>query len=152
MIYVMLIGGICLAEFVIRHHINKNFTASKRKSIGGGHITLRKYHNSGMANDALEKRPALVKGIGIGVVSLITLAFVLAMLLKGKKALKAGLALILGGGLANLLERFLHGYVTDYIQFQIPIPFFRKFIYNIADLCIFAGTAVLFFRELLHMD
>ena len=152
MIYVMLIGAICVAEFVIRRHINKKFTASERKSIGKGHITLRKYHNAGMANDTLEKRPALVKGIGVGVVSLITVTFVLVMMLKGKKALKAGLALILGGGLANLLERFLHGYVTDYIQFQIPIPFLRKFIYNIADLCIFIGTAVLFFRELLRMD
>ena len=105
-----------------------------------------------MANDTLEKRPALVKGIGIGVVSLLAVTFLMAMTLKGKKALKAGLALILGGGMANLLERFLHGYVTDYIQFQIPIPFLRKFIYNIADLCIFIGTAVLFFRELLHTD
>ena len=100
MIYVMLIGVICVAEFVIRRHINKNFTASERKSIGKGHITLRKYHNAGMANDTLEKRPALVKGIGVSVVSLIAVTFVLAMMLKGKKALKAGLALILGGGLA----------------------------------------------------
>ena len=152
MIYIMLIGAICLAEIVIRRHINKNFTPMERKSIGRGFIILRKYHNAGMANDTLEKRPALVKGIGIGVVSLLVVAFLMAMTLKGKKALKAGLALILGGGLANLLERFLHGYVTDYIQFQIPIPFLRKFIYNIADLCIFIGTAVLFFRELLHTD
>ena len=78
MIYIMLIGVICLAEFVIRHHINKKFTDSERKSIGKGHITLRKYHNAGMANDTLEKRPALVKGIGVGVVSLITVTFVLA--------------------------------------------------------------------------
>ncbi len=152
MIYVILIGTICAAEFVIRRCINKNFTVSEQKSIGKGRITLRKYHNAGMANDTLEKRPALVKGIGIGVVSLIAVTFALAMLLKGRKGLKAGLALILGGGLANLLERFMHGYVTDYIQFQISIPFLRKFIYNIADLCVFVGMAVLFFRELLHMD
>ena len=59
-----------------------------------------------------------------------------------------GTCLILGGGLANLLERFVHGYVTDYLQFRVPVACLRKLIYNVADLCIFAGTAVLFFREL----
>ena len=68
--------------------------------------------------------------------------------LKGEKAGKWGLALILGGGLANLLERFVHGYVTDYLQFRVPLAYLRKLIYNVADLCIFAGTAILFFREL----
>lgn len=74
----------------------------------------------------LEKKPQLVKGIGIGVVSILTIMFLLAMTLKGKSALKAGLALILGGGLANLLERFRHGYVTDYVQFKVPIPFLKN--------------------------
>lgn len=147
MIYLGLIAAICLAEAIIRRHINRKFTPSDRRMVCKNHIVFRKYHNAGMANDTLEKRPALVKGIGVGVVSLITLTFLLAMTMKGKKALKAALALILGGGLANLLERFMHGYVTDYIQFQIPVPVIRKFIYNIADLCIFTGTAILFFRE-----
>ena len=151
MIYLGLIVAICLTEAMIRRYINKHFTPSDRKEVWNGHVVFRKYHNAGMANDTLEKRPTLVKGIGVGVVSLITLTFVLAMTMKGKKTLKAALALILGGGLANLLERFLHGYVTDYVQFQIPVPVLRKFIYNIADLCLFTGTVILFYRELLHV-
>ena len=74
--------------------------------------------------------------------------FLLAMTLKGKSALKAGLALILGGGLANLLERFRHGYVTDYVQFKVPIPFLKKLIFNIADFSVFIGMAVLMLREI----
>ena len=92
------------------------------------------------------KKP--LKGIGIGVVSILTIMFLLAMTLKGKSALKAGLALIFGGGLANLLERFRHGYVTDYVQFKVPIPFLKKLIFNIADFCVFIGMAVLMLREI----
>ena len=101
-----------------------------------------------MANDTLRKRPMLVKIIGVVVVSFLAVVFLFLLTLKGEKAGKWGLALILGGGLANLLERFVHGYVTDYLQFRVPLACLRKLIYNVADLCIFAGTAVLFFREL----
>lgn len=77
------------------------------------------------------------------------MVFLFLLTLKGEKAGKWGLALILGGGLANLLERFVHGYVTDYLQFRVPLACLRKLIYNVAgsvQLC--QGTAILFFREL----
>ena len=140
MIYVGIIVAICAAEFFVRRRVNKNFSTNENREVGRLPIRLRKYHNEGMANNMLEKKPQLVKGIGIGVV--------LAMTLKGKSALKAGLALILGGGLANLLERFRHGYVTDYVQFKVPIPFLKKLIFNIADFCVFIGMAVLMLREI----
>ena len=123
MIYVGIIVAICAAEFWIRRRVNKNFATNEKREAGRLPICLRKYHNEGMANNTLEKKPQLVKGIGIGIISILTIMFLLAMTLKGKSALKTGLALILGGGLANLLERFLHGYVTDYVQFKVPIPF-----------------------------
>ena len=148
MIYVGIIVAICAAEFWIRRRVNKNFATNEKREAGRLPICLRKYHNEGMAKNTLEKKPQLVKGIGIGIISILTIMFLLAMTLKGKSALKTGLALILGGGLANLLERFLHGYVTDYVQFKVPIPFLKKLIFNIADFCVFIGMAVLMLREI----
>ena len=147
MIYVAVIVAICLAELLIRRYINQNVEEDGQKW-GKCGVRLRKYHNYGMANDTLRKRPMLVKIIGVVVVSFLAVVFLFLLTLKGEKAGKWGLALILGGGLANLLERFVHGYVTDYLQFRVPLACLRKLIYNVADLCIFAGTAVLFFREL----
>ena len=148
MIYVGIIVAICAAEFWIRRRVNKNFATNEKREAGRLPICLRKYYNEGMANNTLEKKPQLVKGIGIGIISILTIMFLLAMTLKGKSALKTGLALILGGGLANLLERFLHGYVTDYVQFKVPIPFLKKLIFNIADFCVFIVMAVLMLREI----
>lgn len=48
-------------------------------------------------------------------------------------------ALLLSGGLSNLLDRVIHGYVIDYIQFYIG-PYHWPAIINLADiyLCIAA--------------
>ena len=119
MIYVAVIVAICLAELLIRRYINQNVEEDGQKW-GKCGVRLRKYHNYGMANDTLRKRPMLVKIIGVVVVSFLAVVFLFLLTLKGEKAGKWGLALILGGGLANLLERFVHGYVTCHSDAEIP--------------------------------
>ena len=56
---------------------------------------------------------------------------------KGNYLTKTGLALIAGGGLSNLYDRMKRGYVVDY--FTINYRKLRKVIFNLADICIFAG-------------
>ena len=68
----------------------------------------------------------LVKIIGVVVVSFLAVVFLFLLTLKGEKAGKWGLALILGGGLANLLERFVHGYVTDLPAVSCATGLFEK--------------------------
>ena len=70
MIYVAVIVAICLAELLIRRYINQNVEEDGQKW-GKCGVRLRKYHNYGMANDTLRKRPMLVKIIGVVVVSFI---------------------------------------------------------------------------------
>lgn len=53
-----------------------------------------------------------------------------------------GAGLILGGGLSNLCERVLWGRVLDYVRFpKAPGPL-RRYVFNLADLCILAGGAL----------
>lgn len=52
-----------------------------------------------------------------------------------------GLALICGGGLANWLDRLLNGTVTDYMV--LGVGWLRTGVFNLADVAIFAGAAVL---------
>ena len=52
-----------------------------------------------------------------------------------------GLALFVGGGISNLIDRLFLGCVLDYIQFFKPFP-----VFNFADISIFLGSCfVLFF-------
>ncbi len=60
----------------------------------------------------------------------------------------AGLALILGGALGNIRDRYELGYVIDYADFHIGT--FRPFlIFNIADAAITIGVVIILARSLL---
>jgi signal peptidase II len=59
-----------------------------------------------------------------------------------------GLALILGGALGNIRDRYKLGYVIDYADFHIGT--FRPFlIFNIADAAITLGVIIILARSLL---
>ena len=63
----------------------------------------------------------------------------------------AGLALILGGALGNIKDRYELGYVIDYADFHIGT--FRPFlIFNIADAAITIGVVIILARSLLVRD
>ena len=50
----------------------------------------------------------------------------------------ASLALIMAGGIGNLIDRVTTGYVVDFIQFNfIDFP-----VFNIADICVTCGVVV----------
>ena len=63
----------------------------------------------------------------------------------------AGLALILGGALGNIRDRYVLGYVIDYADLHIGD--FRPFlIFNLADAAITVGVVIILARSLLVRD
>jgi len=60
---------------------------------------------------------------------------------QGQALLAAGLALVLGGAVGNLIDRIMLGYVTDFIQVWFGNWAFPSF--NIADAAISVGAALL---------
>lgn len=78
---------------------------------------------------------------GVGTVLLLLVAYVLFYPPLPSPSVVA-LSLIVAGGLANLIDRFRHGgQVIDFINIGIgPV---RTGIFNIADVSIFAGVALL---------
>ena len=58
-----------------------------------------------------------------------------------------GLAMILGGALGNIVDRYNLGYVIDYADFHIGT--FRPFlVFNIADASITIGVVIILARSL----
>lgn len=64
----------------------------------------------------------------------------------GPLVLIAGLALILGGAIGNLIDRIMLGYVTDFIQVWFGNWAFPSF--NVADSAITVGAALLIIDSL----
>jgi len=57
---------------------------------------------------------------------------------------QASVGLLVGGALANVVDRLIYGYVLDFLN-NSCCGFVNPFVYNIADIFIFAGALGLIF-------
>jgi signal peptidase II len=57
----------------------------------------------------------------------------------------AGLALLIGGGVSNLVDRISRGAVVDFLN--LGIGSLRTGIFNVADMAIMSGIALLIVRR-----
>ncbi len=76
------------------------------------------------------------------VVTGIVLALILVWMFSGRlnsKFMTWSLALVVAGGVGNLIDRVQNGYVVDYIYFEIiNFP-----VFNLADCCVVIGTGLI---------
>jgi signal peptidase II len=78
----------------------------------------------------------------------IALVFWLRMLEVSRQALLAfGLALILGGAIGNVIDRFEHGYVVDFVHAHWGSAYFPAF--NVADAAISIGAVLVILDAIL---
>ena len=74
----------------------------------------------------------------------------------GQKLFAFSLSMILGGAIGNVIDRLLHGYVVDFLDFHWPFlaPLFHHGhfpAFNLADAAITAGAIGLMLDELLRV-
>ena len=101
-----------------------------------GILRLRRTVNRGMAFSMLSGQGAL-----LAVLTALLLAGLAAYLLAKPdrpRLMRAGLWLIVGGGLGNLYDRLTAGAVIDFIE---PVCV-RFAVFNVADTCICVGAAL----------
>jgi signal peptidase II len=67
----------------------------------------------------------------------------------GQRLFCSAISFILGGAIGNVIDRLLHGYVVDFLDFHWASWHFPAF--NVADCAITAGTALLILDELLRV-
>lgn len=75
------------------------------------------------------------------VFTIIVIVALIVIIFKNKvqsKLFMASAALLIGGGIGNLIDRVLYGYVIDYLSLSFFSP-----VCNFADYCITAGTIML---------
>ena len=93
--------------------------------------------NTGAAFSLMDSSPMLVTMISAVLVAALGIAVLGRMRLTAPARVAA--ALVLGGGLGNLIDRMLYGAVTDYIRLLL----LRFPVFNLADILISASTFVL---------
>lgn len=142
MIYIGIMVAIVAVEAVIKQVREQNGSFGEHKPILAGKLYLTKYHNRGAFLNLGQKRPEFVKGLSAGLCLACTLLFILTLGTKGKRLLKTGLSVLLGGAFSNTYDRMVRGYVVDYFGFCIGNERFKNIVFNISDFCIMIGAAV----------
>ncbi len=120
-------------------------------------FNLVRVHNTGAAFSFLAGASGWQRWffVGIGVAAS---AFIVWMLKKHptQTLFCFAVTMILGGAVGNVVDRLLHGYVVDFLQFRFAIlePVFRGGYFpsfNVADAAITVGAASLILDELLRV-
>ncbi len=96
----------------------------------------------------LHKNTGLAFGVDLGmfwnyfliivVIAALIFVFVKEKMYVGRFGPVVGLALVFGGAFGNIIDRWNHGYVIDFVKISI-LP-----IFNLADVFILVGVIVLF--------
>lgn len=81
----------------------------------------------------------------ISTVAIVALLIYLLKFAPQNNLFKIALALIIGGGIGNMIDRVFLGYVVDFLDF-CAFPSLWKWIFNIADtsVCVGAGLVMLY--------
>ncbi len=77
------------------------------------------------------------------VLSVVAIVALVIYLIKAKPQsllLRTALSLIVGGGIGNMIDRSFRGFVVDFIS----VPFVWDYVFNVADMAVCIGCAVLF--------
>ena len=107
-----------------------------RSALIPGIVNLRPVENTGMAFSMLSGR-----SLGLSILTAALIAGLVGWLVAkpdAPKLFRAGLWLIVGGGLGNLYDRVFFGSVSDFIE----LAFVRFAVFNVADVGSCAGAAL----------
>jgi len=116
-------------------------------------LELMRLHNTGAAFSFLSGAGGWQRWVFItlGVaVSAGILVWLRRLPAKGQGLLAAGLSLIVGGALGNVIDRVLHGHVIDFIRVHYQEHYFPAF--NVADSAITVGAVLIVLDNLLELD
>ncbi len=137
--YFAVILGIFGMEWKIKNDIEERVEEGETKEKCGGFLLIRKHHNRGAFLNAGQNKQKAVTGLSVFLTAALTILFLLTLGCGGKRLLKWGLTLLLGGAYSNTYDRLARKYVVDYVSFQVPFGL-RKVIFNIGDFCIMVGA------------
>ena len=147
----MLITILVILLSIVADQVSKHFLAAFLTS-----LETRSYH---LIPDILHLTYVENRGAAFGmlaehrwvfmVFSVIGIAAILLLLIKEKPTnrwVQVAAGLVVGGGIANMIDRVRLGYVVDFIDCR----FVDFYVFNIADSCVTVGCAIYFVAVLVE--
>ena len=133
---------ICV-DLGIKGCVENNIKRGEEHKFVGGKILVRKVYNKGMALNLKQDDPELVKKITAVAAIVVTIQLLTTLFRKGRGLRKLGLTFVVAGAWGNLVDRYLRGYVVDYLGFKCKWKKCSEITFNFADFFIFFGSFLL---------
>lgn len=135
--------------------VTKSAVLTASDGISGWGITILPFFNLVMVRNTGVSFGLLSGGIAawwvLSTVALVVTAFLLRWLWRERNLLVAtGLGLIIGGALGNVVDRWRHGAVTDFLDFHAAGWHWPAF--NLADVGIVTGVAAIIWNSFFAPD
>lgn len=140
MIYITITAAIFALDYFIKKYIDKKYARKVKHPHLGGKVYIEKFYNNGATLNLLAKHPKAMTCIHSTVMFFVAVCYYFVMRLSGRQLTKAGLAMLAGGGLSNLYDRYTKHHVVDYIRFGFGPKWFRRIIFNVSDFFVFIGA------------
>jgi len=150
LLFPIVTSAVLIGEKCIKTRIRSLSTDALPRTLLKGHIRLEHVENTGFSASRWKNRPEAVQVINTFAVLVSAFSTIPELFRrKGDSLFHIGAGLLLGGSLSNLFDRTFRGSVTDYLRFPtLPWKKIRSLVFNLADLCIFLGTALMLLRIL----
>lgn len=144
-VYLLLALVIAGVDQLIKYYVLENLVDAGRVTAIPHILDLIYVENRGVAFGMFSD----MRWLFVVITSIVIIAFIV-MLFKGgykSKLFSISCALIVGGGIGNLIDRLMYGFVVDYLQLSFFSP-----VCNFADYCITVGTVLLVIYLLFYSD
>ncbi len=134
----MILAAVVFADQLSKYVIQTSYILNETVPFISGILDITYVHNYGAAFSILQNKQAFL----IAFTAIAMLAITIYTLKQQKKLPRAevvAFALIVAGGLGNLINRVMYGYVVDFLNIYI-LP-----VFNIADMSVCCGSALLIY-------
>ncbi|MGI6204179.1 MAG: signal peptidase II [Anaerovoracaceae bacterium] len=136
MIYYMIIITLAAIDRVLKYFVTANIPQGGSQYLLGDLVVITNIRNTGAAFSTFTGRRAWLIAVTLLCI-IVGLVYITRHRKNRSNFLLTSLSMVIAGGIGNLADRIMHGYVTDYISVgSFPV-------FNFADICVVTGCVFL---------
>ena len=144
MIYAVIIAAVIALDRIVKAMVRSGFEPGDTVAVLGDFFHITYVQNRGVAFSMLYGHQTVIIILTAALLAAV-LVFLIGFNKKFPAVFNTGLALVCGGGLSNIVDRTLYGYVVDMLDFgSFPV-------FNVADICICVGCGLMLLYALRSM-
>lgn len=144
MIYAVIIAAVIVLDRIVKALVKSGFEPGDTVAVLGDFFHITYVQNRGVAFSMLYGHQMVIIILTAALLAAV-LVFLIGFNKKFPAVFNTGLALVCGGGLSNIVDRTLYGYVVDMLDFgSFPV-------FNVADICICVGCGLMLLYALRSM-